>query len=136
MAGITSDHPFLNFSDNFKFIPLCTIENDELRTNLISFLTSMNSEPDEGDSKTLIYGTSHCHWMVGHGIQHSRDVWVIANRFFDSYKNLKGLPPLNDKEKYCLSCAIWLHDIGMSTMMAPIGGQIGRLKGFWNGKTI
>jgi len=94
----------------------------------------MNSEPDEGDSKTLIYGTSHCHWMVGHGIQHSRDVWVIANRFFDSYKNLKGLPPLNDKEKYCLSCAIWLHDIGMSTMMAPIGGQIGRLKGFWNGK--
>lgn len=94
----------------------------------------MNAELVVGGIKSPIYGTSHCEWMVEHGIQHSRDVWVIANRFFDAYKDFNGLPRLNDLEKYCLSCAIWLHDIGMSTMMAPINDNIAQIKIFWGEK--
>lgn len=135
MPVISSDHPFLNFEDDFEKIPLCNIQDKRLKNGLKAFLTDMNAELN-ADFRSPIYGTSHCDWMVGHGLQHSRDVWVIANRFFDTYKNFPGLPPLNDKEKYCLSCAIWLHDIGMSTMMAPIGEQINNLNEFWKNKNL
>ena len=135
MPYITREHPFLDFENNFKEIPLCQIDDNILKSNLSSFLLAMNSEPGSGDVYSLIYGYSHCDWMVGHGLQHSRDIWVIANRFFDMYKQDSGLPQLNDLEKYCLSCAIWLHDIGMSTVMAPLNSENIAIENFWKENT-
>jgi len=136
MPDITKEHPFLNFhTENFfRKIPLCNITNDQLSAELRAFLIAMNSQMDSGDVRSRYYGYSHCDWMVGHGLQHSRDVWVIANRFFDTYRdtNLQ----LNDLEKYCLCCAIWLHDIGMSTTMAHIlPDNIRSIRNLWKNST-
>lgn len=112
MPPLDSNHPYLNFKDNFDRIPLCgSISNDHLRNELKNILTFYNNDTD-------VYAPQYIQNYVDHGVSHHRNVWIIVNRMV--YDNQSLLTHFNDYEKYSLSCAIWVHDIGMSKNLAPI----------------
>lgn len=120
---IDENDPYLNWNEND--VPLLNqIKDVEMIKELKIFLDCFNKPQSGGGSG--IYGYSHLEYMVDHGLPHVRDVWVIANRFFNSvniqengsYKPI--LDYLDNRGALTLSYAIWLHDIGMSKSLAPL----------------
>jgi len=113
--NIGDGDPFLQFDSNDN-IPLCQISDETLKKHLLYFLKIFcNTTSTHGSG---IYGPSHLDYMVDHGLAHSKDVWIIANRFLARFPDL--LKNLNDYEKFTISLSIWLHDIGMSKKFSPL----------------
>jgi hypothetical protein len=122
MPPINKSHPYLNLKENFDSIPLCnSISDKDLRSKLKEILIFYNNGLPPIDD---IYSPQWIPNYVDHGVIHHRNVWVIANRLVKN--NPETMKPLNDYEKFCFYCSIWLHDIGISKRLAPIPRRVPR----------
>ncbi|MDD1703537.1 MAG: hypothetical protein LUQ31_11220 [Methanoregula sp.] len=116
MANITKlpypDDSF-NFGKNFPVIPIFWKFSDPtLKTLLQQFLQIWNQ------SAHIAWHESHCPEMIDHGLAHSRNLYMIANRLFHDNDNL--IENLNDGEIACFALSLWLHDISMSKTLFSI----------------
>ena len=102
-----------DFGKNFPAIPLFWKFSDPtLKTLLQQFLQTWNQ------SMHIAWHESHCPEMIDHGLTHSRNLYMIANRLFHDNDNL--IENLNDGEIACFTLSLWLHDISMSKTLFSI----------------
>lgn len=102
-----------NFGENFSAIPIFwKVSDPTLKTLLQQFLQIWNQ------STHIAWHESHCPEMIDHGLTHSRNLYMIANRLFHDNDNL--IENLNDGEIACFALSLWLHDISMSKTLFSI----------------
>lgn len=113
MAKLPYPTDSFNFGENFSAIPLFwKVSDPTLKTVLQQFLQIWNQ------STHIAWHESHCPEMIDHGLTHSRNLYMIANRLFHDNDNL--IENLNDGEIACFALSLWLHDISMSKTLFSI----------------
>lgn len=81
------------------------IKDKNLRKNLIGNIRTWRF------NKEILWFGDKCYHMINHGYNHAENDWKLLNQFFPSvYKVMTPTP--SDEDIYCLSMAVWLHDIG------------------------
>lgn len=116
-----------DFEEKFAKIPMFWKFSDPiLRTILIQFLQTWNQ------STHYAWREAHCPEMIEHGLVHSRNLFMIANRLFHDNDNL--IEHLNDGEIALFTLSLWLHDVSMSKLLFSIQAvDLEDLNGFLTG---
>ena len=86
------------------------ISNRNLRRNLIGNIRYWRFNND------LLGFGDKCYHMINHSFAHVSNDWKLLNQLFVPLIKFKGKSDLGEKNVdenlYCLSMAVWLHDIG------------------------